>query len=75
MARIVEKEIVEKEEILKKLLKTASKKWGGLVDDLKPAIEATAEAVWRVEAFKISPSEEPANPPIILHRRTVKTGG
>lgn len=43
---------------LNRFLAVASDLWN--IEEIRPAIERTAEAVWQVEQFDVAPAEEPA---------------
>jgi len=61
--------VLGKDEILNHLLEAASTKWGGAtVEEMRPAFETVAEAIWKIEEFQLEPEEEPAHPATILHQ-------
>ncbi len=58
----------EKNELLNRVLATASETWGAEeAETLRPTLEQAVEAFWIVEAFPLAPTEEPAHPALILH--------
>lgn len=70
----------EKNELLNRILATASETWGAEeAETLRPTLESAVEAFWIVEAFPLAPMEEPAHPASILHhvlkRRDAGTKG
>jgi len=53
----------EKKAYIDHLMKMAVERWGANeVEQLRSALERTANAVWMVESFKLELDEEPAHP-------------
>jgi hypothetical protein len=58
-----------KEEILKHLLTTASEKWSPeRAAQIRPSLEAAADAIWKIENFQLKPDEQPEHPTLIFHQ-------
>lgn len=55
---------------MKRLLKAAGEKWDmRSVEDLRSTFDVVAEAVCKVEQFKLEPGAEPAYPTTIFRQR------
>ncbi len=58
-----------RDEILNRLLEAAIIEWSReAVEEMRPAFETAAEAIWEVEQFQLEPEEEPALLTLILQR-------
>jgi Asp-tRNA(Asn)/Glu-tRNA(Gln) amidotransferase C subunit len=57
----------EKVEVLNRIIAAASEAWGAEeVENMRSTLEQAAEAFWTIEAFPVTPMEEPAHSTSIL---------